>query len=111
MPALPSALAGGPAEVHVYIGRYFEASTWSWVPVYVGITNSLVVRQRAHGTRFVIGKITPTPVTRGQAEAIEQAMIVRNPHFQNVNNSISPSVHYYGDAVRWGEAWLKHHGY
>lgn len=43
------------------------------------------------------------PVTRGQARAIEQALIVRNPGFNNKINSISPTHSYYDDAASWGD--------
>ena len=47
-----------------------------------------------------------TPLERGQARAIEQAIIERNPQFENLINSISPTHHYYDEAVAWGETWL-----
>jgi hypothetical protein len=48
---------------------------------------------------------------RDQARAIEQAMIVRNPQFENIRNSISPDHSYYNDVVRWGESWLQENGF
>ena len=65
-----------------------------------------------HGARFdQLEQITDVPVTRGQARAIEQALIARNPGCENKINSISPSHSYYDDAVKWGEAWLRQNGY
>lgn len=102
--ALPSALRGGEATTHVYFGvRNGER-------VYVGITNDIARRQGEHGGRFVLKQITESPVTRGEARAIEQALINRNPGFENIRNSISPKHSWYGEAVDWGEAWLKANG-
>jgi hypothetical protein len=47
----------------------------------------------------------------GEARAIEQALIKRNPGFQNIRNSISPKHSWYEDAVNWGESWLKTNGH
>ena len=55
-------------------------------------------RAAEHGSRFTL-----QPVTRGQARAIEQALITRNPGFENIRNSISPSHSWYPQAVNWGE--------
>ncbi len=101
---LPQALQGGQANVNVYLGIR------SGQPVYVGITNSLTRRQSEHGARFILQAITQSPVTRGQARAIEEALIVRNPHFENIRHAISPNHSYYQDALRWGEAWLSANG-
>lgn len=78
--------------------------------VYVGITNDIMRRAAEHGARFDVRQITQFLLTRGEARAIEQALIVRNPLFQNVINSISPKHPWYGDAVAWGEAWLRANG-
>lgn len=102
--ALPSALSGGAADTYVYFGAKNGKN------VYVGITNNLGRRQAEHGPRFALDPITSAPVTRGQPRAIEQALIVRNPGFQNVRNSISPNHAYYDDAVSWSESWLKQNG-
>jgi RHS repeat-associated protein len=104
-PALPAALEGGLADVDVYFG---EAAGQR---VYVGITNNLLRRAQQHAARFLLNPITRSPVTRGQARAIEQAIIERNPGFQNVINSISPTHSWYDDAVRWGQWWLKQNGW
>jgi len=102
---LPAALQGGSASVDVYLGvRGGNA-------VYAGITNDIVRRQGQHGARFVLQKITGAQVARGEARAIEEALIVRNPHFENIRHSISPRHPYYQQAVNWGESWLKSHGY
>jgi hypothetical protein len=79
--------------------------------VYVGITTDVARRQAEHGSRFVLQRITSSPLTRGEARAIEQALIKRNPGFENKVNSISPKHSYYQQAVDWGEAWLKANGF
>ena len=104
-PALPKALSGGAADTSVYFGAKNGKN------VYAGITNNLGRRQAEHGGRFALDPITAAPVTRGQARSIEQALIVRNPGFQNVRNSISPNHGYYDDAVAWGESWLNQGGF
>lgn len=101
---LPAALRGGEASVQVYSGvRNGE-------PVYVGITNNVARRQVEHGERFVVDPITTSPVTRGEARAIEQAVKVQNPGFENIRNSINPKHSWYDDAVNWGRQWLKNNG-
>jgi hypothetical protein len=103
--ALPVALSvGRNAEkgVDVYLGMENSAS------IYVGISNSIIRRGREHGAVFeYLQTLTRNPVTRGEARAIEQALIVRNPGFMNKINSISPSHAWYGEAVDWGEQWLR----
>ena len=95
----------GPEETFVYLGiRGGKA-------VYTGVTNNLARRGAEHAERFAIEALTPQAVTRGQGRAIEQALILRNPQFENRINSISPLRSFYNDAVQWGEAWLKSHGY
>jgi hypothetical protein len=104
--ALPKALQGGPANVHVYYGVRNGQGR-----VYSGISNDVARRQAQHGDRFVLEPITTEGVTRGQARAIEEALIVRNPGFENIRHSISPKHAYYQDAVDWGNAWLRAHGH
>jgi len=104
-PSLPSALQGGPALTQVYLGIR------NGVQVYAGITNNLIARQAQHGARFVLQQITQSPLTRGEARAVEQALIVENPGFQNIINSISPAHPYYQQAVDWGKNWLRSNGY
>lgn len=101
---LPNALRGGEATTDVYLG------VRDGKEVYVGITNNLQRRQAQHADRFDLAGITGSPLTRGEARAVEQALIVRNPGFDNVRNSISPRHAWYGDAVAWGEAWLRANG-
>ena len=73
---------------------------------------NLARRQAARGTRFRIQRITAAgPVTQGQARAIEEALNVENPGFQNIRHSIGPSQPYYQEAADWGRAWLREHGY
>ena len=99
--SLPQALSGGPADTHVYYG------TKGGKRVYVGITNDLKRRQMEHGARFTLEPITKTPLTRGEARAIEQVLIKNNPGFENIRNSISPTHTWYNQAVEWGEQWLR----
>ena len=102
--ALPSALRGGEATTHVYFGvRNGER-------VYVGITNDIARRAAEHGSRFRLQPITTSPVTRGEARAIEQALINRNPGFANIRNSISPNHSWYGEAVEWGRRGSRRRG-
>jgi hypothetical protein len=75
------------------------------------ITNNLARRQAQHGDRFVLQQVTSDSLMRGQARAIEQALIVRNPCFENAINSISPRHSYDPQTVDWGEAWLRANGY
>ena len=70
--SLPQALSGDPADTYVYYGKK------GGKPVYVGITNDLKRRQMEHGTRFRLEPITKTPLIRGEARAVEQALI-NNP--------------------------------
>lgn len=102
--ALPSALRGGATDVPLYYGVSNGKN------VYVGITNNVARLQAEHRSRFVLDPITSSPVTRGQAPAIEEALIVRNPGYQNMRYSISPNHSWYQGAVDWGEAWLRANG-
>ena len=108
-PKLPAALqtgANAQRGISVYSGFLQN------IRVYVGITNSIARRQLEHGARFVIQAMNKAPLTRGQARAIEQAIIHNNrASLQNVINSISPKNYYYRDAVAWGEWWLRKNGY
>ena len=109
--ALPAALRAGrntDEGVDVYI------ATRNGKDVYAGLTNNLERRAIEHGGAGKnfdrLRSITTQKVSRGEARAIEQALIKRNPSFENVRNSISPKHAYYDDAVEWGEAWLKSKG-
>lgn len=104
VPSLPGELRGGPANVYVYYGARDGKN------VYVGITSDVVRRQAQHGDRFILQRLPMQPVTRGQARAIEEALIVRNPEFVNLRHSISPTHPWYQQAVDWGEAWLHANG-
>ena len=105
---LPDALRiGRNAEqgVDVYIGIK------NGEEVYAGISNNWVRRAAQHGIRFDdVARLTSSPVTRGEARAIEEALILRNQG-QNIRHSISPSHAYYSDAVAWGESWLRNSGF
>lgn len=102
-PKLPSQLAGGPANNSVYQG------VKGGEDIYVGITNNVVRRTSEHGTRFDELTVMGSGLTRGEARAVEQAMIVSN-NYDNIINSISPKHSYYDDAVAWGQNWLKQNG-
>lgn len=119
-PALMDVRAGGeglaPQTVPeaLTIGRNAERGVDVYLgvrggkPVYAGITNSVETRAVQHGARFdQLSQITTQSVTRGEARAIEQALIVRNPGFENAINSISPRHPWYQQAVDWGESWLQ----
>jgi len=108
---LPKALAGGEKTTVVYIG------TKKGKKVYAGITKDPERRQVQHlapgGKGVTIERISEK-LTRGEARAIEQALIKRAggakaPGFLNEINSISPKHSYYEDAAEWGEAWLTSH--
>ncbi|MFD7658351.1 RHS repeat-associated core domain-containing protein [Actinosynnema sp. NPDC059797] len=109
MPPFPKALTQGrnaEAGVDVYQGVRNGES------VYSGITNNPARRAAEHtGRDFDLTTITKNgSVTRGEARAIEQALINRN-RGENIRNSISPKHPYYDQAVKWGEAWLNRNGY
>jgi RHS repeat-associated protein len=93
------------ADTFVYLGKRGGEA------VYTGITNNPARRAAQHGDRFVLEPLHSQPVTRLEARSIEQALIVRNPGFENQINSISPRHPWYGEAVEWGEAWLRSHGF
>ncbi|MBO0981296.1 polymorphic toxin-type HINT domain-containing protein [Microbacterium sp. SD291] len=100
-PKLPSELSGGHSNTSVYLGVRSGDS------IYAGITNNITRRTAQHGDRFDgLQELTASPLTRGESRAIEQALIVDNPGFQNLVNSISPRHSYYEQAVEWGRAWL-----
>lgn len=95
-------LSKGPANTRVYYGIKNGAKT------YVGITKDVAKRAVQHGTKFDrLRTITEQTVTRGQARAIEQAIINNNPNFTNIRNSISPTRPWHNSAVRWGQSWLR----
>jgi len=106
--ALPRELAAGrnaQSGVHEYHG--VDAGK----PVYAGITNDIARRQAQHGRSVRLDQLTPAAgVTRGQARAIEEALIVRNPGFQNLRHEISPRRSWYQDALDWGNDWLTGQG-
>jgi RHS repeat-associated protein len=49
-------------------------------------------------------------LTRGEARAVQQALIERQGGGYSGNNAISPNHDYYGDSVSWGENWLQQNG-
>lgn len=83
--------------------------------VYAGITNNIARRSAQHGDRFEVERLQNMPsVTRGQARAIEEALIKRaggvkseGGSYENIRHSISPNHDYYQQAVDWGEQWLQ----
>ena len=93
------------SATHVYVGIK------NGLPVYVGITNDLVRRQAQHAERFVLQAITTMPLTRPQARAVEQVLMNRHPHFENILNSISTKRDWYDEAIEWGTKWLKENGF
>lgn len=100
---VPAELAGGAVDTYVYLG-YIDG-----VGSYVGSTNDLT---RVIDERFdTIREITVMPVTRGQARAIEQAILEVQTGFVNEVNSISPVHPYFAAAVEWGDAWLALNGF
>ena len=75
--------------------------------IYVGITKqALAKRQTQHGKKNGLLRPVATGLTRNQARAVEQALIVRNPNFNNIFNSVSPRRKIYNSAVKWGEKYL-----
>ena len=54
--------------------------------------------------------LTPARNTKIQTDP-EEALILRNPGFENKIHSISPKHSYYEDAVDWGNAWLRQNGF
>jgi len=104
-PDFPNALEGGESNNFVYLGYDENGNS-----VYAGITNDIDRRQTEHGDRFRIEALNENPLTRGQARAIEQALIANNGSFENERNSISPRHPYYQPAVNWGNWWLEQNG-
>ena len=103
---VPRSLLRGPKDVHVYLA-YRKGK-----PVYVGVSKNIAQRTRQHGIRFEkLDTITSEPLTRRQARAIEQVLYEGNPQFENMRNPIDPLHDWYGDAVEWGEAWLRENGF
>lgn len=109
-PQLPTELTKGHnAQTGVDVYRGVD-STGS--PIYAGISNDVERRAAQHGSRFAaLDVVTGSSVTRGEARAIEQALIVRGGSgYQNKINSISPKHGYFSQAVAWGETWLRANG-
>ncbi|UDF05626.1 hypothetical protein [Asticcacaulis sp. AND118] len=105
--ALPIELtlgANAQTGITVYHGVKGSAS------IYSGITNNMTLRAAQHGVKFDSLETVAEGLTRGQARAIEQALIVRSKGI-NIRNSISPNHPYYKQAVEWGEGALKSMGY
>ena len=104
---LPEALTLGRnanQPVSVYLGIESTGKV-----VYCGISCNLVRRSVQHGDRFSVVEIAVQ--TQGEALAIEEALFVKNPQFQNIRHPISPDRPYYKGALAWGNQWLKSHGY
>lgn len=83
---------------------------------YVGISSDVPRREHEHG-KYQLEKITPLPVTRLQARAIEQALIVKigmskaGGILDNRRNEISESRDFYCDAIDWGGSMLDFLGF
>ncbi len=81
-------------------------------PVYAVISRNVETRAARHGSGFnQLDRLTPAPVTRGEARAIEEALIARNPGFEIIRHSVSPAHSYDDDALEWGDAWLRQQGH
>ena len=102
---LPEALTVG-RNAEQGVGVYRGVSNGE--QVYSGITNDLERRALQHGDRFsrLVDLTESGTVSRGEARAIEQALIVRDVG-ENLRNEISPLHPWYQQAVDWGEAWLQ----
>jgi RHS repeat-associated protein len=107
---------GGGGGGGAFVGRPMQAPTTQVylgmqgnTPVYTGITRqSLTARGSQHGDRFSsLQPVGQCRVTPDQARGIEQALINRNPQFQNINNSIAPGRPWYNEATNWGEQYLR----
>ncbi|MBG0831639.1 hypothetical protein HS041_28315 [Planomonospora sp. ID67723] len=102
-----SKLAAGFRNNTVYVG--YDASGNI---IYVGITKNFAKRSQQHGARFTMRAIA-NGLTRGEARAIEQAVIHRHMmgggrfNLTNKINSISPKHPYYQNMVNWGVRWLR----
>src|SRR5690606_37972153 len=81
MPLAAQRFLASGRETQVYLG-YRDGKA-----VYCGISCNVARRDAQHGTRFKAEAFTQM-MPRGQARAIEQAMILRNPQFDNMRNSI-----------------------
>ncbi|MFB2556773.1 VWA domain-containing protein [Herbiconiux liangxiaofengii] len=102
----PKALEGGPANTTVYFG-YINGAR-----VYAGITNNFARRTSQWSATYKLEEVVPNlALTRGEARAIEEALIVQGGgSFRNVIHSISPNHAYYKEALDWGQDWLRVHG-
>ena len=102
---LPAALDGGISDTYVYLG-YNDANQ----AVFVGITRDLdsaFLDGRFNGIR----EMTVIAVTRGQALAIQEAVLEEQPEFINELHAISPFEAHYTASVAWGRAWLVLNGW
>ena len=72
------------AATHVYYG------VRNGKPVSVKITNNLARRQAQHADRFVLDPITTTPLTRGEARAVGQAIISVIPALKTSATASAP---------------------
>lgn len=82
--------------------------------VYVGISKNPKSRAKDHaklGRNDMVVLNEGKPMTKNAARTTEQAIIVRNPHYENVRNSIWPGHDYYEKMVSYGESILKKLGY
>lgn len=106
----PQALKGGTAETVVYFG-YRADGTFA----YVGITKNFSARKSQWSGLYDIRQQS-SPLTRGEARAIEEALIVQGGfaadggRLANKIHSISPNHPYYDEAVAWATRWLADNG-
>ena len=108
---------------YVYFGMEWQTVNGAQVewPVYVGITNNLKVRYNKHNNawnkkygvdRFSrLQEITYGPLTKNEAHAIEQLIIVKNPQFQNLRNSIDRLRLLYPPAALFAMTYLETNGW
>ncbi|MCC7390710.1 MAG: hypothetical protein IT431_18335 [Phycisphaerales bacterium] len=103
-------------QTRVYIGVVGHAR----IPRYVGITSqSKAARMAKHNARRPplglppfsdLEWVTPNPVPRNTARAIEQVLFMANPHFDNSDNPISMDHDIFQGAVNAGVSWLRNNG-
>ena len=100
----------GPKNTRVYLGVIRGN-----IKVYVGITSQKFrARMSQHNTIrraqglpiFLRLKPMSGPLTRNQAQAVEQVLIMANPHFDNQKNSIAVGRSTFQGALEWGSIHL-----
>lgn len=103
----------GPENTMVYLGIN-EDEYGNDYSSYVGITVNIDNRKYQHdqnGKLFEYLLPISDKLTRNQARAIEQVLILKYPGYSNQINSISHESRYFDEAVDWGTKWIREHGY